>query len=184
MKKNLGPLNAMYPMPSILVGTEVAGRINYIAIAHVGIIDLSTISLSMNKSHYSNAGIKKNRTLSINFFTPDMVVAADYVGMVSGAVADKSAVFESFRGELKGAPMIKAALLSMECEVLDILDRPAYDVFLVQPRNTYCDDAAMTDGKIDYEKVQPVFFDMPTKKYRTLGASFADCWSAGKQYQA
>lgn len=182
MKKNLGAVNALYPMPVVLVGTEVEGKINYINIAHVGIIDMNTISLSMGKIHHSNKGIKENKTLSINFPSEDMVIEADYVGMVSGAKVDKSKVFESFYGELKGAPMIKNAPLAMECEVVDILDMPNHDVFLVRPKNTYCDEEILSEGKINMAKVKPLFFDMPQRKYWKLGEGFANCWSIGSKY--
>lgn len=182
MKKNLGSVNALYPMPTVLVGTEVAGKINYIAIAHVGVIDHDLLSISMAKAHYSNQGIKEHRTLSINFPSSDMVIETDYIGMNSGAKVDKSQLFESFSGSLKGAPMIKKAPLTMECEVVDILDRPKYDVFLVKITNTYCDEAVLTDGKIDFAKVDPILFDMPRLKYWRLGEKLADCWSIGKQY--
>lgn len=182
MKKNLGAVNALYPIPVVLVGTEVEGKINYLNIAHVGIIDMNTISLSMGKTHHSNKGIKENRTLSINFPSEDMVIEADYVGIVSGAKVDKSEVFESFYGELKGAPMIKNAPVTMECEVVDILDMPHHDVFLVTPKNTYCEEEILSDGKIDMAKVKPMFFDMPQRKYWKLGEAFANCWSIGNKY--
>ena len=182
MKKNLGSVNALYPMPVVLVGTEVEEKINYINIAHVGIIDTNTISLSMRKIHHSNKGIKENKTLSINIPSEDMVIEADYVGMVSGEKVDKSQVFESFYGELKGAPMIKNAPLTMECEVVNILDMPNHDVFLVRPKNTYCDEEILIEGKIDMAKVKPILFDMLQRKYRKLGEGFADCWSIGRKY--
>lgn len=182
MKKNIGSVNVLYPTPVVLVGTEVEGKVNYINIAHVGIIDMNTLSLSMGKSHYSNIGIRKNKTLSINVASEDMVVEADYVGMVSGAKVDKSEVFENFYGELKGAPMIKDAPLNMECEVVDIIDMPNHDVFLVRPKNTYCEDEYLTDGKVDLSKVKPILFDMPLRKYWKVGESIADCWNVGKEY--
>jgi flavin reductase (DIM6/NTAB) family NADH-FMN oxidoreductase RutF len=183
MKKNLGAVNVLYPMPIVLVGTEVEGKVNYLNIAHVGVIDMNTMSLSMGKVHHSNKGIKENRTLSINFPSEEMVIEADYVGMVSGAKVDKSEVFESFYGELKGAPMIKNAPLSMECEVIDILDMPNHDVFLVRSKNTYCDEEVLNEGKIDLAKVKPMLFDMSQRKYWKLGEGFANCWSIGSMYK-
>jgi flavin reductase (DIM6/NTAB) family NADH-FMN oxidoreductase RutF len=182
MIKNLGAVNVLYPMPTVIVGTEIEGKINYIAIAHVGIIDHNTISISMNKAHYSNQGIKQHGTLSINIPSEDMVVETDYIGMVSGANNDKSMIYESFYGELKGAPMIKKASLAMECKVIEIIDRPNHDVFLVEPQNTYCDENVLTDGKVDLSKIRPILFDMPLHKYWKLGEPFADCWSVGKGY--
>lgn len=182
MKKNIGSVNALYPMPVVLVGTVVDGKPNYITIAHVGIMDMDTISISTHKSHYSNKGIKEHKTLSINFPTEDMVVETDYVGIFSGSKVDKSLVFESFYGELNTAPMIKNAPLSMECEVVDIFDTPAYDVFLVKSKNTYCNDEVLTEGAIDFSKIKPMMFDMPTRRYWKLGEAFAQR-SIGKEYK-
>ncbi|PAB58365.1 flavin reductase family protein [Anaeromicrobium sediminis] len=183
MKKNLGEVNALYPTPVVLVGTEVDGKVNYINIAHIGIIDMNTLSLSMHKSHYSNKGIKEKMTLSINIPSEDMVVEADYVGIVSGMRTDKSNVFESFYGEIKGAPMIKKAPINMECEVIDIIDMPNHDVFLVRSKNTYCNEEILTNEKIDMAKVQPMLFDMHLRKYWKLGDAFADCWKVGNMYK-
>jgi flavin reductase (DIM6/NTAB) family NADH-FMN oxidoreductase RutF len=182
MKKNIGAVNALYPMPTVIVGTEIEGKANYSAIAHVGIIDHNTISISMNKAHYSNQGIKQHRTLSISIPTEKMIVETDYMGLVSGANSDKSMIYESFAGELKGAPMIKEAPLTMECKVIEIIDRPHHDVFLVEPQNTYCNENILTDDKIDISKIKPILFDMPLRKYWKLGETFADCWSIGKNY--
>ena len=182
MKRNLGPVSALYPTPVTLIGTEVDGEINYINIAHVGIIDLTTLSLSMGKTHYSNRGIKENMTLSINIPSEAMVVKADFVGIVSGANYDKSQVFESFYGELPGAPMIVEAPICMECEVINIVDMPKNDVFFVKPVNTYCNEEILVNDRIDFAKVKPILFDMPQRKYWRLGEAFADCWSVGKEY--
>ncbi len=121
--------------------------------------------------------------MSINYPSVSMAVETDYVGMVSGAKVDKSTVFESFTGTLTGAPMIKNAPLTMECKVVDIFDTPHFDVFLLKVENTYCDEEALTDGKIDYAKVDPILFDMPGFNYWRLGEKIANSYSIGKQYK-
>jgi len=183
MKKNLGPVSALYPTPVTLIGTEVNGKINYINIAHVGIIDFNTLSLSMVKTRYSIKGIKENMTLSINIPSENMVIKTDFVGIVSGADYDKSTIFESFYGQLKGAPMIKDAPICIECQVVNIIDMPKHDVFFAQPVNTYCNEEILIDDKIDFSKVKPILFDRPQGKYWQLGRAFADCWSIGKEYK-
>ena len=63
MKKiEVGARNFMYPMPTTLVGANVAGRPNYITIAHVGIMRYTTLSVSLNKRHHTNTGIKDTGT--------------------------------------------------------------------------------------------------------------------------
>ena len=58
MKIELGAKNCLYPLPTMLVGALVNGKPNYIAIAHVGIMDPESVSLGMNKLHFTNSGIK------------------------------------------------------------------------------------------------------------------------------
>lgn len=183
MKKNMGSVNVLYPVPIVIIGTEVDGKPNYITIANVGIIDYTTLSISLGKGHYSNQGIKKFKTLSINIPTEDMVAKTDYMGIVSGLNVDKSMLFENVYGELTGAPMINEAPLSMECEVVNIIDMPKHDVFFVTPKNTYCSEDVLIDGKIDLSKVKPILFDLSHKEYRKLGESIAQCWSIGMSIQ-
>ncbi|MCU0849458.1 MAG: flavin reductase family protein [Spirochaetes bacterium] len=182
MKKNIGPVNALYPMPVVLVGAMVDGRANFITIAHVGIFTLETISLGVNRSHYTNRGIRENRTFSVNFPSDGMVVETDYAGLASGKQTDKSSVFEVEFGPLKTAPMIKNAPVSMECGLLDVLDYGNHDVFVGRAVNTYADESVLKNGVIDLAAVRPMLFDMFQRKYWRLGGPFADCWSVGKNY--
>src|SRR5512137_264508 len=100
MKAKLGAKNCLYPLPTVLVGANVGGKPNYVTIAHVGIMDPGSVSLGMNKAHYTNAGIKKNGTFSVNIPDESLVVKADYCGLVSGKKADKGALFKTFYGKL------------------------------------------------------------------------------------
>ena len=88
MKKKIGNSNVLYPMPVTIVGALVNGKINFINIAHVGILNASSphiISLGMGKIHHTNAGIRENKTFSVNILSQDQMVEMDYVGMVSAA---------------------------------------------------------------------------------------------------
>ncbi len=182
--KNIGKINALYPTPVTIVGTKVEEKINWINIAHVGIIGINEIILSINKVHYSNSGIKKNKTLSINLVNEEMLVKADYVGIVSGKTTDKSAVFEYFNGELENAPLIKNSPIAMECKVIDIYETETHDNFIVTPVNTYVQDEFLSeDGSIDYEKAKPILFEMPNKQYLTIEKSVGKCWGVGKEYK-
>ena len=102
MKVELGVNSCLYPMPTTLVGANVNGKPNYITIAHVGIMALGAyISLSMNKQHYTNAGIKENGTFSVNIPSVELVKKTDYCGLVSGKDVDKAELFQSFYGKLE-----------------------------------------------------------------------------------
>ncbi len=98
MKSKLGAKNCLYPLPTVLVGANVGGKPNYITIAHVGIMDPGSVSLGMNKVHYTNIGIKETGTFSINIPSVDMVQETDYCGLVSGKNVNKAKIFETFYG--------------------------------------------------------------------------------------
>lgn len=38
MTKNIGSVLALYPTPTVVIGTEVNGKINWMLAAHVGVI--------------------------------------------------------------------------------------------------------------------------------------------------
>ena len=133
MKKSLGGINALYPTPTVIVGAIVAGKPNFITIAHIGIVNHAKphlISISLGKAHYTNAGIRENKEFSVNIPSESLVVETDYVGIVSGKKVDKSRVFELFYGRLLKAPLIKACPVCMECRLYDTYDTPTHDLFI------------------------------------------------------
>ena len=180
MKNKLGAKNCLYPMPTTLVGATVNGRPNYITIAHVGIMDLGSVSLGMSKAHYTNAGIKEHGTFSINIPSVDMVQVTDYCGLVSGKRVDKAPLFETFYGKLRTAPMIQGCPINMECKLIQTVDFPRHDIFIGEIVETYCDDAYLSEGVVDFAKVQPILFVMNDKSYWKLGERFAQAWDVGK----
>ena len=181
MKKEMGKLNALYPLPTVVVGTLVDGKPNFITIAHVGIVGMQHVCVSMNKAHYSNAGIKKNETFSVNIPSVDQVKPTDYCGLVSGKNTDKSGEFSVVYGRLKTAPMIQECPVSMECRLVKTVDLASYENFMGEIVQTYCDDSILTEGKIDVGKLRPLLFVMHDGQYWSIGKPYAKAWSVGKK---
>jgi flavin reductase (DIM6/NTAB) family NADH-FMN oxidoreductase RutF len=181
MKAEVGPTNCLYPMPTTLVGAVVNKKPNYTTIAHVGIMDPGSVSLGMGKVHYTNLGIKENGTFSINIPSEKMVKQTDYCGLVSGKNLDKATIFKTFYGKLGTAPMIEDCPINMECKLSKTVDFPKHDIFIGKIIATYCDEAILTDGIVDFRKVQPILFVMNDRSYWTLGKKFAKAWSIGKE---
>ena len=85
MKRNIGSKLCLYPTPVGVIGTKVDSRINYVLVAHFGIVSHQHVLVSLSKSHYTNKGILESKKLTINLVDKDMLPKADYVGSVSGA---------------------------------------------------------------------------------------------------
>jgi flavin reductase (DIM6/NTAB) family NADH-FMN oxidoreductase RutF len=183
MKMQIGPKNCLYPLPTTLIGANVNEKPNVIAIAHVGIMDLGSVSLGVAKAHYTNKGIKENKTFSVNIPSENMVEKTDYCGLVSGREVNKGELFKTFYGKLKTAPMIEECPINMECELIKTVDFPNHDIFIGRIVETYCDDGVLENGVIDFSKVKPILFVMNDRSYWKLGSKLAKAWNVGKKFK-
>lgn len=180
-KINIGNKLALYPMPVTVVGAEVGGKVNWLVVSHVGIIGHDRILVSMSVKHHTNQGIRATRKLSVNIVSRDILPQADYVGRVSGAETDKSAVFAYHTGE-NGTPVIDDAPLTMECDVVDIYESEGFDNFICSIAHTYASPGVLDgEGKIDYTKLKPVLFEFPTYSYLATGELLGKCRNIGQQ---
>lgn len=68
MKKNIGPVLGLYPMPLVVAGTMVGAKPNWILAVHLGILGHDRILVSRAKPHYTNQGTRETRALSIKWW--------------------------------------------------------------------------------------------------------------------
>lgn len=185
-KINLGATIPAYPMPVSLVGAYVDGKPNFMAVAWftMACYKPPRIAISLGKGHYTNPGIKENKTFSVCLPSEDMVEMTDYCGIVSGKKIDKSEIFELFYGELKTAPLIKDCPLSMECKLVEIVGSGFNEIFIGEIMGTYTEERFLTDGKLDFRKMKPLILSQPDTSYWRLGEQVARAWNIGKKYKA
>lgn len=175
MQKNIGSKLALYPMPLLVIGTMVDGKVNWLLAGHSGIIGHDKVMVSLVKTHYTNKGIKDTKTLSINIVDESILKKADYVGSVSGSKVDKSEVFEYHIDEA-GAPIIDNAPVVMECKVEDNYETETFDNFIMSISNTYVQEENLDEkGKINYTKFSPVLFEFPKYTYLRTGDTIGNC---------
>ena len=67
MKQNIGQKLALYPTPATVVGTVgEGGKVNWLLVAHVGIVSHSKMLLSIHSSHHSIKAVDETKRLSVN----------------------------------------------------------------------------------------------------------------------
>ena len=177
MKKNVGSLLALYPTPVTVIGAMNGDKPTWTLVAHVGIIGHDRVLVSLAAPHFINGCIKQTKKLSINLVDEAMLPLADYVGSVSGAKADKSAVFAYDLGKA-GAPVIRQSPLTMECSVADVYSTPNFESFICTVDNTWVAEEHLNEtGKINYETLKPVLFEFPTYQYLKTGDVLGKCLS-------
>ena len=90
-KTQLGPRTLLYPMPVLVVGSNVNGKANFMVAAWGGIAngEPPMVSVAIRPKRYTLIGINQNNTFSINIPSTDLIKEADYCGIVSGSDVDK-----------------------------------------------------------------------------------------------
>ncbi len=184
-KLKLGADTLLYPMPVTIVGANVKGRPNFLTVAFCGIMNPHPpmIYIALNKAHYTNAGIRENRTFGVNIPSVDMVKAADYCGIFSGRDADKSKLFDVFYGELGNAPMITECPINMECRLRHTIEYEIDDVFIGEIVQSYAEPEYLTDGIPDIKKMKPMAFSIHDNNYWGIGEKIGKAWHTGKDFK-
>lgn len=184
-KKEIKPGSYLYPMPVVIIGSNIKGKPNFMPIAWCSIVEHKPpmISISAAKSHYTNKGILENGTFSVNTPSKDMIKITDYIGIKSGKEIDKSELFEVFYGELKTAPMISRAPLNLECKVVHTVDiEIKHDIFIGEIKKTYAEENILENNIPDIKKLNTFIFSMNDNNYWSLGEHIGRAWNIGKDF--
>ena len=93
MRKNFGPRSWLYPMPVLIIGTyDETGVANAMNAAWGMISDTDKVTICLDAKHKTVKNIMKKKEFTVSMADAKNVVAADYVGIISGNdVADKVA---------------------------------------------------------------------------------------------
>ena len=172
-------------LPVCLVGAKVQGKPNFQAIAWFNMVDYDPylIGLSSERSHYTNKGIKENKTFSINIPNSKMTSVTDYCGLYSGAEVDKSKIFNVFYGELQTAPMISNMPINMECKLTQTIKSHHADFFIGEIRGVYIDDEFLINEKPDLKSIDPLLYEDGLNRYWNLGDLLAKAFEIGKRFK-
>ena len=181
MRKNFGPKPMMYPMPVLIIGTyNEDGTPNAMNAAWGGIADTEIISICLG-SHRTTDNIFARKAFTVSMATAETVVAADYVGIVSGEkVADKvaKAGWHTTKSEFVDAPLIDELPYALECEFISRDE--ATGLVLGKIVNVCAKEEILTDGKVDLSKFHPITYDPSGHGYYTLGEQVGNAFSDGK----
>jgi flavin reductase (DIM6/NTAB) family NADH-FMN oxidoreductase RutF len=185
-KMKMGAKTLLYPMPIVIMGANVEGKVNYMSAAWCSIVEENPpmIMVASNKSHHTNRGIKENGTFSINIPSEEMVISTDYVGIRSGKNTDKSTVFDNFYGELLTAPMIDQCPINLECRLIKTIDLDtSHEIFIGKIEETYVNNNCITNTFPDIKKIKPIVFSNGDANYWSVGELLGKAFRIGKEHK-
>jgi flavin reductase (DIM6/NTAB) family NADH-FMN oxidoreductase RutF len=182
-KVTLGPMPYMSVMPTLLVGANVDGKPNYMTAAWSTVACMAPpmVCVAINKVRYTAKGIEENKTFSLNVPSENQVVETDHCGLVSGAQEDKSAVFRSFYGKLKTAPLVEEFPVNIECKLFKSVECGSHLLYIGEVVEIHADKSCLTDGKPDIKKINPIVYAQYT--YFNVGKLVEKAFSAGRKYK-
>ena len=185
-KTSMGPQALIYPMPALLIGTNVDDKPNFMTVAYSGIVNAEPpmISISIRHNRYSFKGVSQNMAFSVNVPSVDSMIETDYCGIESGYKSNKAEVcrFQIFYGKLKNAPLIEQCPINLECNVVHILDLGSHVLIIGRIEESYISNDCLTGGKPDIEKISPlIYVRTPNQEYATFGQVMGKAFSIGQQ---
>ncbi len=185
-KIKVGPKTWIYPKPTLLIGTNIEDKPNFMTAGWSGVVNSEPpmISVAIQPHRYTYRGILQNLTFSVNVPSIDLVKETDYCGIRSGAKEDKVEVcqFSVFYGRLGTAPLIEQCPINLECKVLHILELGSHSLIIGRVEETHILESCLTDGNPDIVKINPFnYARLPTSQYYGVGEVVAKSHSIGRE---
>lgn len=186
MKKDLGTMPAVCPMPVLIIAAyDTEGKVNAMNAAWGMTCATDEIALFIDEDHKTTQNILATKAFTVSLADKDHMVAADYLGIASGnKVPDKFArsKLHAVKSDKVNAPVIEEFPVVMECELAEVVKTGTIYAIVGKVVNVKADEKVLDDkGKIDISKTGILMFDQYTWSYNALGEKVGKAGSAGKE---
>jgi len=182
-KVSIGAKPIMFPMPTVVVGTEVEGKINYMTFAYCGIMgyEPALIAISPGKGSYTYGAIPKVGVFSVNIPSFAQVAITDWCGITSGKDTDKSRAFTTFFGKTPHIPLASECPINLECRLVHTYDHGGTDVvYIAEILEVHISRDCIVEGKVDMGRLDPILFSTADRYYWKVGERTAKAFEVGR----
>ncbi len=186
MKKDLGVLMAVYPMPVLMIATyDENGKVDVMNAAWGNICAPDRIALFISEAHKTTKNIREVKAFTVSLADKAHIDEADFFGIASGnSMEDK---FErtgltARKSEHVNAPVIEEFPLVMECELAEIVETENLHAVVGRIVNVAAEESVLDgNGKVDPARLNALSFDNFQSGYYELGSKAGQAWSNGKK---
>ena len=184
MKKDLGVLEAVFPMPVLMIGTyNEDGTVNVMTAAWGQVCDYKQIALFLDEGHKTAENILKTKAFTVALADQAHMAGADFFGIVSGhKMPDKFARsgYTAVKCKYVNAPVIEEFPLVMECELADVLKKGSLFGVIGKIVNTAADEKVLdAEGKVDVTKLNALLYDTFKHGYYVCGEKVGQAFKEG-----
>lgn len=178
----------MFPQPVLVIGTYSPDYTpNAMVAAWAGQWDADKIMISLG-AHQTTENLKRCPDFTVAFASKSTMVAADYVGMVSGAdVPDKidRTGWRYVCGHDVKAPIFTDFPMSMECRVERFLDESETGCYVIAKiLNIVCSVGCLDENQMPaVDRMGLILYDPVHHNYLSTGPAVGRAFSVGKQLE-
>ena len=185
MKKNLGAIPAVYPMPVLMVAAyDEGGKVNAMNAAWGMICGMDKIALFIDEDHKTTQNLLKTKAFTVSIADRAHMDVADFFGIATGnKMEDKfeRTGYHAEKSAFVNAPVIAEFPLVMECELAEVVKTENLYAIVGKIVNTAADEAVLDEnGKVNPAKLDALTFDQFQSGYYTTGEQAGKAWNAGK----
>lgn len=184
--KSFGQKPWVLPQPVLIIGTyNNDGTPNAMNAAWGGQWDSKEIMICMG-SHATTENLDRCGEFTVAFATKDTMVAADFVGIVSGKNDPEKMQktgWTAIKSEHVNAPVFTEFPMTLECRILRKIDetKDGYNL-IAEIVNILVDEAYLAeDGKPDVEKMQLISYEPVHHGYLVMGERVGNAFADGKR---
>ncbi len=187
MKKSLGVVQAVYPMPVLMVAAYGENdKVNVMNAAWGMICNHNKIALFLDEDHKTTKNILLKKAFTVSIADKKHMDVADYFGIASGnQISDKfeRTNYTATKSSHVDAPIIEEFPVVMECELEEVVETKSLYCIVGKIINTAAEESVLSEnGKIDPLKLQALIFDTFQYGYYVSTEKVGKAWDAGMKY--
>ena len=184
MKKDLGVVPAVYPMPVLMVAAyDETGKVNVMNAAWGMICSGDKIALFIDEDHKTTQNILKTKAFTVSIADKEHMDVADFFGIATGnKMADKfeRTGYTAVKSAHVNAPIVDEFPLAMECELAEVSQTESFYCIVGKIVNVAAEEAVLSEnGKVDPLKLNALIFDQFQHGYYVTGEKVGQAWNAG-----
>ena len=184
MKRDIGVVQAVYPMPVLMVAAyDENEKVNVMNVAWGQICDMDKIILFIGEGKKTWLNIKASKAFTVAIADVAHMDVADFFGIATGNKMDdkfERTGYHAVKSDKVHAPIIEEFPVVMECELLEFLDSEHVSGIVGKIVGVKAEEAVLSEnGKVDPGKLHALMFDQFQNGYYATGEKVGKAWNAG-----
>lgn len=191
MKRTLGPLERIFPMPCVILGAGPVTEPSLMTASWINVVATAppTIAVGVRKIRHTLKAMEESSCFSINIPSTALADTVDYLGIATANNPDIDKAHASklhfSPGAVLDVPLVDECPYNLECRVTQTLDLGVYTLILAEIEQTHAEErilVAPDSDVVDIEALDPLIYIAGAREYRAIGSAVGPAYTIGKRF--